>query len=307
MIDEFGFSATKLLALRDNLNDIAIQSGKSWNRVDEKGMLLLLDLSEFGITEAEAFFNTFTLPIRAGWDKDLPPGCRKEDVFPWRFRRKLSLFARPLIQLNEAGAARHWFVSATAFDRAISHMMSHISSAHFPSEYFKSKAMKKHVGEIANERGHAFSSEVHSLFTSFQLETRHEFQMSRFNVKELGDIDVAAADSDGRVFIVECKRLLPALTMREIVQRLEDFKGDKTEVDSLGRHLRRVDWLNAHKNLLASEFSLRQVTIIPILLTSELMPMRFYTKINFPLDQVISFDELESTLIDKYKLKKKSP
>ena len=46
-----------------------------------------------------------------------------------------------------------------------------------------------------------------------------------------------------KIFIVECKRLVEAVTVAEAVQRLEEFKGDPTEMDQLAKHERRVKWL----------------------------------------------------------------
>ena len=45
---------------------------------------------------------------------------------------------------------------------------------------------------------------------------------------DLGDIDVLAwRRTSVDVFLVEAKRLTPALTVREVIQRLEEFRGDE--------------------------------------------------------------------------------
>lgn len=111
----------------------------------------------------------------------------------------------------------------------------------------------------------------------------------------LGDIDVLAWDRvSGNVLAIECKRLLPAITVREVIQRLEDFRGNREEKDSLGRHLRRVDWLKKNLNLLAKYTRIPAVNIrlTPMLVTSETVPMQFFTEMNLPASHVVPYDEL---------------
>jgi hypothetical protein len=45
------------------------------------------------------------------------------------------------------------------------------------------------------------------------------------------------------IFLVEAKRLIPALTVREVIQRLEEFRGDEKANDSLRKHVRRIEWI----------------------------------------------------------------
>jgi len=112
---------------------------------------------------------------------------------------------------------------------------------------------------------------------------------------DLGDVDVLAwSETTGIVYLVEAKRLTPALTVREVIQRLEDFRGDEKRKDSLGRHVRRIQWLE--KNLLGiasvMQMAVTDVKPRPLLVTSESVPMQFFRDMNFPTDQVVPIDEL---------------
>ena len=49
------------------------------------------------------------------------------------------------------------------------------------------------------------------------------------------------------VFVTGCKRLTPALTVREVIRRLEDFQGDERGRDSLAKHINRVRWLEENR------------------------------------------------------------
>jgi hypothetical protein len=117
--------------------------------------------------------------------------------------------------------------------------------------------------------------------------------------KELGDIDVLAWErSSGEIFPVECKRLLVAHSVREVVQRLEDFKGNKQEKDSLGRHLRRVDWLNKNFDAISKFTGIAKsaIRVKPLLITSEIVPMQFYEEMDFPISQVMTFQQAKKML-----------
>ena len=118
----------------------------------------------------------------------------------------------------------------------------------------------------------------------------------------LGDVDVLAwNDASGRVFVIECKRLLMATTVREVVQRLEDFQGNKEEKDSLGRHLRRIDWITKHSDEVAKLIGIpsSNIKLIPLLVTSDTVPMQFYDAMKFPTAQVIPYDDLAKYLSEQ--------
>ena len=114
----------------------------------------------------------------------------------------------------------------------------------------------------------------------------------------LGDIDVLAWNSAGYVYVVECKRLLTALTPREVIQRLEDFRSSREEKDSLGRHLRRIDWLRENPAAVAKVTALPipKIRLVPLLVTSDIVPMQFFAEMKFPMNQVIAFDDLKGTI-----------
>src|SRR5439155_15927688 len=91
---------------------------------------------------------------------------------------------------------------------------------------------------------------------------------------DLGDVDVLAwADSATDVFITECKRLTPALTVREVIQRLEDFRGDERRKDRLGKHLARIAWLQKNRTGVQNITGIPAASISfrPLLVTSELV------------------------------------
>ena len=298
-VPEFGFSFEKMLDVMDVWREFAIRAQASGGQLTEPEMLgLLCEGCGFSSSEANAFLERLTLPIRSQWDADLPPRCKKEDVYPWRFRRNLSLLVRPLVEV--ARSPRTWIISAPFFERSVAYLGGNVENADFPERFFASDKMRKYIGQRVNRRGHIFAEKVHTVFIQQGYAARLEIEMTELGAAKhagLGDIDVLAWNvATGKVFPVECKRLLTALTVREVIQRLEDFRGDRKAKDSLGRHLRRVDWLTENLQSLVKLTGIppERIRLMPCLATSDIVPMQFFQEMDFPLNQVVPFDRLVS-------------
>jgi hypothetical protein len=162
--------------------------------------------------------------------------------------------------------------------------------------------MHRFVGDTANKRGHEFGAKVSRAISELGYKTHSEIEMTKLGASKkdgLGDIDVFAWDSKtGIVIAIECKCLMPAITIREVVQRLEEFRGKREEKDSLGRHLRRTDWLTKHLDAVSKHTQIPsdRIRLTSLLVTSETVPMQFFSDMNFPTSQVIPFDKLEKHL-----------
>lgn len=298
---EFGFTIEMLMRVRDALRELAISSNRAGGYMLEPEMLTFLQRGcGFSSVQAESFLDRLTLPLRSAWNSDFPPRCRSEDIYPWRFRRQLSLLTRPLVQVSNA--PRGWLVSASFFERSIAYFLGNIEDAIFPERFFSSSKMRTYIGQQVNRRGHSFAEKVRDLFKDNGFSFRFEIEMSELGAQKkdgLGDIDVLGWDPEsGNIFAVECKHLLPAITVREVVQRLEDFRGDQKAKDSLGRHIRRIDWLKQHPFSLVNVTGIaaEKINIIPALVTNDTVPMQFFKEMNFPTDQVVSFDGLTTFL-----------
>lgn len=295
-VPEFGFSVTMLFDLRDLLCRFAGEAKVAGGQFDEATFSSFFAECGFTETEGAAFLDRFTLPRRSAWNRQLPPRCSEHDVFPWRFRRQLSLLARPLIELTTA--PRTWYVSVPLFDRAVDYFISRVSEGDFPEAFFHSLEMRQYVGNQAHKRGHDYAKEVGQFFSAAGFKTKLELEMSTLGASKkegLGDIDVLAWDSEKScVFVIECKCLRSSGTIREIVQRLEDFKGKRKEKDSLGRHLRRIDWVGSHLDAIRRYTGITnaKLRIVPLLVTNETVPMQFFKEMAFPTDQVVPLAEL---------------
>ena len=97
---------------------------------------LLRESADMTAAQSAQFLSRFTLPIRSGWDKDLPVRCSKQDVFPWRFRRNLSLLMRPLVQVTTDPVG--WMISAPLFEKSARYLAGNIYEGRLPDRFFVS-------------------------------------------------------------------------------------------------------------------------------------------------------------------------
>jgi hypothetical protein len=100
-------------------------------------------------------------------------------------------------------------------------------------------------------RGLAFNKSVAEAFATAGWRVEIELQMTRLQAPQKeasGDIDVLAV-KDGTVYICECKELLIARTITEVVEQLGRFRGNPG--DALWKHARRVEWVRSHPQRLS--------------------------------------------------------
>jgi len=104
---------------------------------------------------SEAFIRTFSIFHRPAWDTP-PPGFRMKDFSPWRFRRRLSATARPILIFGEQDDGKVLF-GAGALRLGFGYLLDRSEQGHLPQEFFTSPEMKQYIGTVNNERGHAFA------------------------------------------------------------------------------------------------------------------------------------------------------
>ena len=293
---EFGFGIMQLYNLLEKLREFAVHMKTAGGEIREEEFSGILTHCGFTPEQTNALLNRLTLPKRLAWNTELPPRCSEHDVYPWRYRRQLSLLVRPLVELTKS--PRSWFLSIPMLEQATSYLVGNVERAYFPEAFFASPEMRRYVGEMANKRGHDFACRVETVFSTVGLKTSLELEMTALGAAKndgLGDIDVLAWNpAKGHVYAVECKCLRTASSIREVVQRLEDFRGNRKEKDSLARHLRRMDWITAHVEAIAKYTGIveARIKLMPLLVTNETVPMQFFKEMKFPTAQVIPFQKL---------------
>ncbi|WP_409281197.1 zinc chelation protein SecC [Pseudomonas defluvii] len=250
---EFGASLTSYLIFIEALEDKAITDQTIQFTLRFSELIELAATPEAG----DAIVNNLTLSSRPSW-AELPEGYDKKDIAPWRFRRRLSLLRRPLLQLSNEddpvllivpGLIREGFNSIVSNYHAGSYADRHLGAA-----------MRRYAGYARNRDGMAFNTMVADRLTELGWQVAPEIKLTKILRmpldRDYGDVDVLAwSPTKGRVLIIECKDLQFKKTYGEIAEQLSDFRGLEIDGkrDLLRKHLDRVDVLQKHR-LKALEF-----------------------------------------------------
>jgi len=229
-------------------------------------------LAKKGISgeEITGFWSNFVLKPRTQWNKKESP-FKDRDWYPWRFRRHLSLMARPIVDLGN-----EMIVYAPGFcEDSFRHNVMEAFQGAFDTEYFSTDQMKKYCGGVNDKRGMAFNTTASQLFTSQGWNALPEIQMTALGAPAelgMGDVDVLAWNRDV-ICVCECKELLFARTVGEVVSQLLRFRGQTG--DDLDKHLQRVNFLREHPKELGRVTGIDSPRVISILITSKTVPMQF--------------------------------
>ena len=290
---EYGIRPDDVVEGIAELMDLAVEKQTTVLSVSESSLRSRLAANRgFQEETINGFLGSLSLPRRNRWD-GAPNGFHDRDWYPWKFRRRLAVSVRPLVPV-EADEDLRFVVGMQQLRASISYLFSGIQEAVFPVEFFSSGEMKRYRGARADELGHEFVEQVDSALRDQGWSTQLELPMARLGASsELGDLDVVAwRNDDPRLLLIECKRLQPVRTIGEIVEVLTQFRGE--EGDSLGRHIRRVEWVRANLGRVKSELGLPSLDweVHHRLVTNGEVPMQFYEGLAIPPHQVVPVFEL---------------
>jgi hypothetical protein len=298
--EEFGLTLDQFVAIPHQLGRFALKNQKLMVEFDESGFRsFLMNECNLDAKSAEFYLARFSLPPRRAWDKDLD-GYQAKDVWPWRFRRQLSLLMRPLVLLSIKPEKR-WLVYPPLVHKSAAYIVGNIGEAAFPTEHFRTDAMRAFCGDQANRQGNQFTHEVADRTEQLGFVARREVAMSALGVPasagDFGDVDVLAWKRDSTdVFVIECKCLRTAISVRDVVDRLDEYRGERD--DSLGRHLRRLNWLKANPTAVSvlTGIPATAIRFKGLLVTDDLVPMQFFSGSAISPQDVVPLNQFASVL-----------
>lgn len=292
---EYGLSPDELIDCFAELVDMATDAGLVVVKT-ELGHLKKRLIEKRGISpeKCNAFVSGFALVRRPRWDKP-PKGFAAKDTWPWLFKRRLSIISRPVVCTGISNADIAYFGVSQVL-QSWNYLMSRSSKAWMPQDYFVSQAMRAFSGKTAHALGGVFEDEVVGKLTVCGWVARARVQMTELGgTQEMGDVDVLAWHPDGRVLIIECKRLQPARTVGEVADVLQKFAGE--EKDKLARHLSRLAWLQASPSGIPRALGLDRATKISAvqgrLVTNTDVPMMYAKDLPIKMSQILPFRALE--------------
>ncbi len=238
--------------------------------------------------KCDAFVKAFSLVRRPKWEK-APKGFAARDIWPWLFKRRLSIIVRPVVSTGASDSDTAYF-GISQILQSLNYLLGRSSKAWMPQDFFVSQEMKAFSGKTAHALGGVFEDDVVRELNANGWEARARVQMSELGApRELGDVDVLAWRPDGRVLIIECKRLQPARTVGEVADVLQKFAGE--EKDKLARHLRRLSWLQASPSGVPRALRLDKAAIISSiqgrLVTNTDVPMMYAKDLPILVSEII--------------------
>ncbi len=181
------------------------------------------------------------------------PPFETDDVFPWRFNRRLSYMRRPLlIRRDESGAdSLVWGIRHT-YEAGI-YLFGMCWEGRLRAS---STQLRQWMGHRRNRAGAEFNASVtevirldRALTVRANVRRFGDRQIARDSGEPLGDVDVLVADPRSRTLVaIEAKNLTGAGLPHQIANELsETFQSRGRRPASVQIHAERVEWLR--KNL----------------------------------------------------------
>jgi len=234
--------------------------------------------------DAGPLIDRLTMPMRNGWD-DTPPGTTAADFDLARFDRTLAPIGRPIIVL-QAGDDPELAIAPGVIERTVMHNVMGAAYGTLQGRFWSSPAMRSYSGKVASGLGLEFNESVADKLKQLNLRAWPSVSPSwclnhkrTEEVTRLGDIDVlAVSPNDKVVWVLEAKDLKLCRTMGEAARRLSDYRGrikKNGAPDELLKHMRRVEYLRSHADLLIGRLKLPGVPkVCGVLIVSSPQPMQ---------------------------------
>jgi hypothetical protein len=249
--DEMGVGIDELRFFVDFVENVGVEKKRRVLKLNRSELLAPV-VGEESMPEDRAakLIEALTSPLRLDWH-EMPVGYDDRDRQPWRFRRRLSVLRKPLIQIDD-GADPTFLVAPGLVRAGIAYSIDNYYRGSFPQWQLSTK-MRSWRGKVTDAKGTAFNAEVADKLREVGWQAKSDVNVSSILgslYKPLGDIDVLAWDKDAsRVLVIECKDLQFSKTLGEIADQLVEFRGAlraNGKPDLLLRHLRRIEAITSN-------------------------------------------------------------
>jgi hypothetical protein len=280
--EETGASLYATRKLLDLIEDIGTERQRAIFSMKKSELLERAGMDDgIGAEAAVRLLEFLIFKSRPCW-RVVPDGYDDRDRFPWRFRRRLSVLRKPLIQFDESEDPQIIVAPGMVRDAYV-YMVGNYHRGDFPLVQLKPK-MRAWSGRSRDRIGREFSEEVAARMHELGWRTETEVPVTKLLRKgfdqNYGDVDVLAWRDDGkRVLLIECKDVQHRKIEGEIAEQLADFRSELRpdgKPDLLLRHLRRSEIIAAHPDDVAAYVALDgQPNIESHLVFRHPVPMKF--------------------------------
>ena len=255
--EELGAGIDEMRIFVEHVENLAVIAGENVLRMPRSELLTpTVEGRSVPPERAAALVKALSIPQRASW-RDIPDGFDMRDAQAWRYRRRLSLLRRPLVQIDDKPDPTIMIAPGLLRD-GFGYVLANYYQGDFPQRQLSAK-MRSWRGRTTAERGVTFNAEVAKRLRELGWQARADVNVSTIlgaAYKRYGDVDVLAWNpTTGRIVLIECKDLHFGKTFGEIAEQLAEFRGlirPDGKPDDLRRHLDRIDVLTAHADKLAA-------------------------------------------------------
>ena len=188
-----------------------------------------------------------------------PNPYKKEDIYPWRFNRGMSLTRRPLIKLNNK-----YIVSYRSLINSVHFLLNLINEGKLNST---SKEMKDYESKRNNIKGKRFNDQVYNYLSSIDglivkknLKKINKQSISGEDNNTLGDIDILYISIKKKVIgVIETKDLDTSKNYYEIKNEYTELFDKDNPKCFYNKHKKRVAWIQSHLNDVIEEYNLPSI------------------------------------------------
>lgn len=282
---EFGLPMTQIVAFHKVLTIMGFeQSTPSPNLRLSELKSKLKEILKWKDTEIELAVELFSLSPREKWEKAPPGFTAKDDIWPWRYNRRLSYLRKPLIVGPEPKKDPKIFWGPRHAEKACNELLDLVLGGRYKPHKKSSREMITLMRKIQGEIGGIFVKEVEKWFndnTDWLVKPKVPInpKAALRSEDDLGDIDILAIDQNGnRIFSIECKNIHYGRNPREVANEIVNFIGKDDNTDSwIDVHIKRDSWLKNNIGTLSTIYSLKQRSfkVFSFILTSEEIPATY--------------------------------
>lgn len=283
---EFGVSVENLKMFLQQIEDIGYEKDSKVFQIRRSEIVRYTSRSKL-INEVvlKQVLNVLSLKPRTNWD-EVPVGFTGKDIYPWLFRRRMSLLMKPLV-ITENSDDPQFIISPGFLAESLIYIIDIYKRCGIEADRCNSNEMKKWVGNESDRKGRKFTAAAAAVIKQLGYYVKTEVNVSTIFPKSLlgtaadhGDFDIIAWKKN-KVYLIECKNLQSAKTFKEAAEQLQEFKGEirNGKQDSLKKHLNRIEIAKTHKTVLSKYCNLgSDISISSIVLFSKSMPV-LYNKV----------------------------
>ena len=296
---EYGLSIDAIRQVVDFFENLGYQKNSAVIKI---GKTELIERAiETGISREvmELYLRSFTLHSREEWSK-VPTGFKVNDISPWKFRRRLSVITKPIIEFEGI-----IYLSPNLIRNGFGYVFSNAYDASLDGSFFKTKKMKSWIGNQRNITGHKFNHDAANKFKQYGWQAEPDVKVTKIlNMKldkNYGDVDVLAWNPESKViYLIECKDLEFAKNQGEIAKQVYEYRGmhrENGKPDRLRKHIDRCDILKRDLQFLKNHLNIDNVKEVKtVLLFKQTVPIPFAFSDESSSLEIYFYNDLDKVL-----------